>query len=94
LIYSRIFMKQLKSIIKNDNSKLKERIKLMIQKLSQDPYSKRSGMDIKLISSRDEAVYRIRIGNYRLVYEIDECEKIIFVTSIFVRGKGYNRSIR
>ena len=46
-------------------------------------------MDIKLISSKKESIYRVRLGKYRLVYEIDEKNQTIIITMFFIRGKGY-----
>jgi len=46
-------------------------------------------MDIKLISPKKESIYRVRLGKYRLVYEIDETNKTISLTMFFIRGKGY-----
>ena len=46
-------------------------------------------MDLKLISSKKESIYRVRLEKYRLVYEIDETNKTIILTMFFIRGKGY-----
>ena len=46
-------------------------------------------MDIKLISPKKESIYRVRLGKYRLIYEIDEQNQTVFITLFFMRGKGY-----
>ena len=49
-------------------------------------------MDIKLISTNKEAVYRVRRGKYRLVYEIDEQSKTIILTMFFLEEKGIRKT--
>jgi addiction module RelE/StbE family toxin len=88
VIYGKDYLKDLKKIIKSGDKKVVSKAEQIIQKLKKDPHKKRSGVDIKLISSRKDAVYRVRIGKYRMVYEIDESEKKIYLTMIFPRGSG------
>lgn len=68
---------------------MRGKVKHIFSELKDDPHIKRPKVDIKLISSREEAIYRIRIGDYRIIYEIDEENKRIMVTKIFIREKGY-----
>lgn len=68
---------------------MRERVMQLCSQLKQDPHTKRPNVDLKLISSRKQSIYRVRIGDYRIVYEVDEEEKLIMVTKIFPRGKGY-----
>jgi addiction module RelE/StbE family toxin len=92
VIYGKDFLKDLKGIIKGGNKSIKNKVKETVEELKSDPHRKRPKVDLKLISSKSEAVYRVRLGKYRLVYEIDENEKKINITMIFPRGRGY-RSI-
>lgn len=85
VIYGKDFLKDLKKIIKSGDKKIKGKVENILEQLKMDPHKKRSGVDIKLISPRKEAVYRVRIGKYRMVYEIDEAEKIVFLTMIFLK---------
>ena len=85
IIYGKGFLKDIKKIIKSGNKKIVNNVEQVIEKLKIDPHKKRSGIDIKLISSRKEAVYRVRIGKYRMVYEIDEALKKIYLTMIFLK---------
>ena len=88
VIYGKDFLKDLKNIVKSGDKKVISKAEQIIEKLKIDPHKKRSGVDIKLISSRKDAVHRVRIGNYRMVYEIDEPEKKIILTMIFPQGRG------
>ena len=79
----------MKNIIKSGRPEMRDRVRALSSLLKQDPHTKRPNVDLKLISSRKESIYRVRIGDYRIVYEVDEKEKLIMVTKIFPRGKGY-----
>ena len=92
IIYGKDFLKELKNIIEKGDRELKYRVEDVIRELKKEPHKKRPKADIKLISSKKEGVYRVRIGDYRIVYEIDEKTKDIFITMIFHRGKGYGRA--
>jgi len=63
-------------------------IRKSIAFLKSDPFTKKSGADIKklhgyLRSNR----YRLRVGNYRIVYSV--INKKVKITEIFHRKKGY-----
>ena len=60
-----------------------------MDELKIEPHKKRPKMDIKLISTKKESIYRIRLGKYRVLYEIDETNKTVILTMFFIRGKGY-----
>jgi addiction module RelE/StbE family toxin len=93
IIYGTDYLKDLKKIVKSGDKKIVNKAEKIIEKLKTDPHRKRSGVDIKLISSSKDAVYRVRIGKYRMVYEIDETEKKIFLTMIFLKtsDKDYRK---
>ena len=63
---------------------LKRRIGAVIDRLSQDP---RPPGVRKLVGH--ERLYRIRVGQYRVVYEVDDKEQLIRVTRIRHRREVY-----
>ncbi|MHA1730035.1 MAG: type II toxin-antitoxin system RelE family toxin [Promethearchaeota archaeon] len=70
------------------DSKLSDRIKNQLKNLEKDPFSPRSGADIKrLVSISEPPLSRLRIGNYRAIYFVIGNE--IKVTEIIHRSKGY-----
>lgn len=89
VIFGGSSVKDLKKIIMSGNKNIKKRVMAKANELKIDPYTKRPKADIKLISSREEGVYRIKIGDFRMVYDINEDDKIVSITMIFHRGKGY-----
>jgi mRNA interferase RelE/StbE len=46
--------------------------------------------DIKKLKGRIDT-YRLRIGNYRILYKIDDAERLITVIRVGVRGSVYMR---
>jgi mRNA interferase RelE/StbE len=63
------------------NDKLKSQLNLSIDIISENPYL---GNNIKLLKGSLGGLHRYRLGNYRIVYSIQEKIKII---SIFWIGK-------
>ena len=81
---SKTSLSQLNSL----DQKLKTRIITGIKNLENGPYSSRSGANIKkLVSQRDPPLYRLRIGDYRIIYFV--IEKNVKITDIIPRKKGY-----
>ncbi|MBD3282779.1 type II toxin-antitoxin system RelE/ParE family toxin [Candidatus Pacearchaeota archaeon] len=70
-----------------DESGEKEKIKKHLKKLSSDPYHSKSKVDIKKLKGRKHDMYRLRLGDYRFEYFIDE-EKI-WIDNAFKRERGY-----
>lgn len=58
------------------------RIREALEALTGDPYPRQS---LKL---RDREGYRLRVGDYRVIYEVDEAETVITVLQI-----GHRQSI-
>ena len=81
-------------IIKPSAEKVLDRIPLAargrlveaMQKLREEP--RPTGV-VKLTG--EEAIYRIRVGNYRIVYEIADDKLIVFVLYVAHRKDAYRR---
>jgi mRNA interferase RelE/StbE len=56
-----------------------------IRSLAEDPRPTGAAM----LTGFDPPVWRIRIGQYRVVYEIDEDEVLIVVVNVAPRGEVY-----
>ncbi len=83
IVWKRTAVKELKKI---DKSIIK-RIINSVEKLSNNPYPKGCR---KLKGA--EFTYRLRIGNYRIVYSIQQSELIIEIVKIGHRKKIYKKS--
>ena len=75
-----------KQFLKKVDSKLRNRILQKIKLLKINPVLSDSK---KIIG--DSSVFRIRVGNYRILYEIKWSEKIILIVIIDKRSRVYNR---
>lgn len=82
LLYHPSCLKRLKKIPQVD----RERIFKKLKRLSSNPFS--SVLDIKKLVKTKKS-YRLRVGDLRAIYELDEEEKIIYVWEIDYRGKVY-----
>ena len=89
ILQGKDFLRDVKKILKSGDKSLLSDIQRIIDELKIDPHQKRPKMDIKLISPKKESTYRVRLGKYRLVYEIDETNRSVILTMFFIRGKGY-----
>ena len=69
------------------NPETKERLKSGIKSLETDPFKSRSHSDIKKLkgTKKREELYRLRIGNYRIIYAVEE--NTVFVLEIIPRKK-------
>ena len=83
VLASRTFKKQFNALDK----KMQKRIKSALKQLEKDPYKPRSGADIKPIIDTTPQKHRIRVGNYRIVYGVEN--DIVKVIEGFWRGRGY-----
>jgi len=69
------------------NSELKNRIEKTLKRLELNPVPS----DAKFLGRQNnEKIFRYRIGKYRVLYLVDEKNKIILVTKIDKRDKVYN----
>ena len=89
IIQGRDFLKDVKKILRSGDKSVLLDIQEVIDGLKINPHRKRPKMDIKLISPKKESIYRVRLGKYRLVYEIDKSNKTVYLTTFFIRGEGY-----
>jgi mRNA interferase RelE/StbE len=63
---------------------LRQRIIKKFDEISKDP----RGLDSKKL---DDATYRVRVGDYRIVYHINDKEHTVLVTRIRHRREVYRR---
>jgi len=63
---------------------LKRRIAQAIDRLAQDPRPK----DVRKLKGREQ-LYRLRVGAYRVIYEIDDRARLVRITHIRHRQEAY-----
>ena len=80
--YSKQAIKFLKSADKN----LSTRILKKIEQLKENPVQH----DSKIVEGYAESIYRVRVGDYRILYEVDYKGKLIGIVKIEKRSKIYH----
>jgi len=71
------------------DSKQVTRVKDAMRKLRDDPFRSRPGADIrKLRLKSSPSLFRLRVGNYRVIYFVLNDE--VRVTEIIHRSRGYS----
>ena len=55
-----------------DESGEKDRLKQGLAGLGEDPFTSRSGLDIKKLKGKTHDVYRLRIGEHRFEYFVED----------------------
>ena len=79
------YSKQALKFLKSANKKLVARILKKIEQLKEKPIQH----DSKVIEGYVDKLYRIRVGNYRILYEIDYDGNLIGVVKIDKRSRVY-----
>ncbi len=80
--YTIIFQKAASKFLKKQNRKTQERLLSAINQLP-------NGTDIKKLQGYN--MYRMRVGNMRILYTIDDIIMIISIENIDTRGDIYKR---
>jgi len=70
---------------KADNVTTK-RLNLAFSKLSEDPFQ---NFNIKKLSGELEGSFRLRLGNMRIIYSVDDNKKVVYIEVIGFRGDVY-----
>ena len=81
---SSIAEKYFKKLDKKRRRKIKE--KLLALSRQQDPLE---NTQVKALTGELKGFYRLRIGDYRIIFALLEEEKVIAVVNIFPRGNAY-----
>ena len=79
-----IFSTKSKKFLKNCNKNLTKRIIVKCKKLQKEPFPK----DTKRVICPDKNYYRVRVGDYRILYEIRE---FIYIILIDKRANFYKK---
>ena len=65
----------------------KRRLIAHLKKLTDDSYHSGSIGDIKKLKGRKHDMYRLRVGDYRFEYFVDDGK--VWIDNAFKRGRGY-----
>jgi len=82
------FDRDLRRIEKAGRRDVVERIQAGLILLREDPSTPRPGVDVIRLKAA-AGRYRLRIGQYRILYEVDFKSRTIVVTTAYHRSRGY-----
>jgi len=85
MTYSLSFGRQAKKEIKTLDTLTIKRIEDRFQQLSNNPFDPRISKAIKMSPGRRTS----RVGDWRIIYQVNNSEMTIEVVSIWPRGKAY-----
>lgn len=83
MMYRIIIKKKAKKFIDGLPANERRRVVSAIEQLP-------NGEDIKKLKGHDKLL-RLRVGNYRIIYTVDNGELIVYVIDVGNRGQIYNR---
>ena len=83
VLLSNTFRKQYSNL----ETEEQKRIKKGLFELEKDPLDPRPSADIKPLTATNPKKYRLRVGNFRIIYLIDS--DFVKIIEVFRRGKGY-----
>ncbi len=84
VLVSRTAVRELNALKETDQ----ERIKNKLRELSKDPHNSLNYLDTKNLSGTKRTYYRLRVGEYRVIYFIED--RIIKVVKIATRSDVYS----
>lgn len=90
VMYDIKFTKKAKKFLDKQDTITKERIKNSLLKLAENPKDNIKN-DIKLLKGLSETAFRLRVGDIRIVYKLDDDHSLIIVVIIDSRGQIYKR---
>lgn len=65
-----------------------QRILTLVEQLASDPMAM---PNVKRLVEYDDAAYRLRVGNYRILFDRDDAMRIIDIIDVRTRGRVYRR---
>jgi len=82
VLVSQTFGKQFHAIEED----AKNQIRKALEGLSSDPFTPSPDMDIKPLTATSPKKHRLMVGNYRIVYVVEE--QMVRIIEVFIRGRG------
>ncbi len=84
-----VHKKAYRFLLQIKNKSIRNNLKNAMMKLENYPFTLKE-MDVTKIRGL-ERTFRVRIGNYRIIFYVEKTEKTIYVTHIETRGKAYKK---
>jgi len=85
VLVSKTFQRKFQHIPNN----FQNQIRKSLEELQNDPYTSRPKCDVKSLTDTYPKKYRLRVGNYRIIYLV--ANKKVKVVDLIKREVGYSR---
>jgi mRNA-degrading endonuclease RelE of RelBE toxin-antitoxin system len=85
VLVSKTFQRKFQQLQKN----LQNQIRKSLKELGYDPYTSRSNCDVKPLTDTHPTKYRLRVGNFRVIYLVENKE--VKVIDLIKREPRYGR---
>ena len=85
LVYKIIFTKQAYRSLRRIPKNIVDRIRIKLDQIADDPHE----IHTNVTKLQNRPGYRLRVGDWRVIYEIRENELIILVLKVGSRGEIY-----
>ena len=85
VLVSKTFQRKFQQLQKNFQNQIRKSLK----ELEYDPYMSRPNCDIKSLTDTRPKKYRLRVGNFRVIYLVENKE--VKVVDLIKREVGYGR---
>jgi mRNA interferase RelE/StbE len=63
----------------------------LLDEFEKNPIKSRPKFDVKILKGFPGNLYRLRIGDYRVLYSVDKEDLVVKITTIVHRKKSYNK---
>ena len=82
-------VKELKRLEKAGRGDVADRIRETIRLMEEDPITPRVRFDIRVVQAAPEGTFRVRIGGYRVLFQVDTVARVVRVTRVSRRPSAY-----
>lgn len=89
VVYHSRFRKALRKVRKAGRADIVDALLHAVDRLGEDPVSPRSGLDVLRLAGYPPHSFRLRIGDYRILYHVDIDTRTVTLIDVFHRGRGY-----
>jgi mRNA interferase RelE/StbE len=66
------------------------RVRDAMDRLSQDPRTPAPGRDVRRLEGVP-GLWRLRVGRWRVLFTVDDAERVVYVVAVRPRGQAYTR---
>lgn len=85
-MFSVEFGSDTKKFLRKAEKDIAKRIIARIEKLKEEPFPQ----DVKRILGKKDKIFRVRVGDYRIQYNVLYERNLIFISDIDKRGRAYD----